>query len=199
MANKRTKEPDTSGAELVIEYVDPRTLVPDPKNPRQITPEKRARLKRGIERFGFVLPFLARAEDRQVIGGHQRLSIALETETPLVPVIFRSQLTRAEAKAIGVLLNNPNAQGEWAAGPLADFLSEIKAEDFDLTLTGFDDADIARLLGDFDASAVESGGGKKVKEFATQYFVMVECRDERHQQAVYAKLVEGGHVCRIIT
>lgn len=98
---------------LVVEWVDPATLRPNPDNPRRIGREARARLKRGLERFGWLGPIVARRADRLVLGGHQRLDIAIETGARSVPVAFVSGLTDAEARAATLLLNNPEAQGEW--------------------------------------------------------------------------------------
>src|SRR5712691_520010 len=97
---------------LRIEYCKPATLRVFEKNPRKISETARARLKRGIEAFGLVDPIIVRRRDRRVLGGHQRLAVARELEMPTVPVVFLDRITKAQADALTILLNNPAAQGE---------------------------------------------------------------------------------------
>jgi len=63
---------------LGIEYVAADRLNPAPYNPRRISPDAKARLRRLIEAHGLVDPLIARREDALLIGGHQRLSVARE-------------------------------------------------------------------------------------------------------------------------
>lgn len=136
--------------DLVVTYEDPQTLLPDRDNPRKITPAKRARLKRGIERFGLAQPFLVRGETSVVIGGHQRLDIAKEIGLELVPVTRLYGLTDSEARALGILLNNQDAQGEWEPDMLANVLQRLQKDQFDLELTGFGESELTRLLRDLE-------------------------------------------------
>lgn len=147
-ATKTAKQakPSGDGRQLRIEHVAPGTLVPAPYNPRTMTDDARARLRRGIERFGLVDPIVARRSDRLVIGGHQRLHVAKELGLERVPVVFLDDLADDEAAALNVLLNNPAAQGAWDMARLSDVLSELDANGFDATLTGFDDAALADIL-----------------------------------------------------
>jgi ParB-like chromosome segregation protein Spo0J len=97
-------------AKQKVEYVNPMALNPDTGNPRKITPEKFARLKRGIEKFGLdAQPIVARREGSRIIGGHQRLAAAQSLGMNSVPVIFMD-ISDKDAKALNVLLNNEEAQ-----------------------------------------------------------------------------------------
>ena len=108
--------------------------------------DQRERLRRGIAQFGLVDPIIVRRSDRLVIGGHQRLSVAIELGFGTVPVVYLDGLNDAAAAALNILLNNPQAQGEWDFPRLTDILSELDANGFDATLTGFDTSDLTRLL-----------------------------------------------------
>ena len=132
-------------AALVIEHVDPASLVPHPKNPRTITARARAALRRGIEQFGLVDPLVVQRSTRTVLGGHQRLDVAQELGHATVPVVW-VDVEGAEADALLILLNNPNAQGEWDYSMLSDMMASLNVDDFDVTLTGFDAADISELM-----------------------------------------------------
>lgn len=118
-----------------IEMVDPSRLKPHPDNPRRIGREARARLAAGLATFGWLGPIVARREDDLVLGGHQKLDIALERKEKLVPVLYRSGLSDAEARAVLILLNNPEAQGEWDTEKLAKVLADVPRAE--LESTGF--------------------------------------------------------------
>lgn len=140
---KTATGPD-SFLDLAVEYVDPRTLTGDPRNPRRISPEARAALRASLGRYGIVQPFLIRAEDGEMIGGHQRLAIAVEEGYRRVPIVRLKGLTKAEARALGIVLNNPRAQGTFAEEDLRIMLGELNDEDL-LNVTGFDVADLQAL------------------------------------------------------
>jgi len=63
-------------ATLEIVHVPIESLNPAPYNPRQMPPEEKEKLKRSIQRFGFVEPLVVQLKGRVVIGGHQRLEAA---------------------------------------------------------------------------------------------------------------------------
>lgn len=147
---KRSTVAERAGARgtrpLQIEHVPLSSLKPDPTNPRRISEAAKARLKRGLERFGEVMPLVVRKRDRLIIGGHQRYAIEQERGSATVPVVFLDDLTDAETKSLNLLLNNPDAQGSWDLGKLSAILGELHLEQFDLKLTGFDEATIDDLL-----------------------------------------------------
>jgi hypothetical protein len=132
--------------QIGISYVKPSALKAADYNPRMMTDKARAALKRGIETFGLVDPIIARKSDHLVIGGHQRLHAAQELGLATVPVVYVDVDDR-QAAALNVLLNNPSAQGEWDFSKLSGLLSDLDANGFDATLTGFDDEELARMLG----------------------------------------------------
>lgn len=148
MAAKKAATPRRAGApsdRLVIQYVDVKSIKRDPANPRTITAENRARLKRIIKEYGIVEPFVLRDEDGELVGGHQRLEIAIELGYSEVPVIRRKGLPKPKARALGVALNNPKAQGQFVEDGLRAILSELDDRDA-AALTGFDDDDVLAIL-----------------------------------------------------
>lgn len=130
---------------IQIEHVAPSKLLPAPYNPRKIEPSALKALERGIREFGLVDPIIARRSDGLVIGGHQRLKVAVKTGLAEVPVVYLD-VTDQQAQALNVLLNNPKAQGDWDYPQLAAVLGDLTTAGFDATLTGFDDKELERLL-----------------------------------------------------
>jgi DNA modification methylase len=139
--------------QLRLTYIAPRRLRPNPENPRRIGKDARQRLAAGMERFGWLGPIVARRKDRLVLGGHQRLDIALERGDDRVPVVLVDDLTDSEARAVTLLLNNPAAQGEWDNGKLETFLAQIPQKL--LRATGFDDASLKGLAAHFRSNGAQ--------------------------------------------
>lgn len=135
------------GQRLQIEYVDPATLVPDPNNPRFMPSGRLTKLERSLTELGFVEPVVARAEDRLVIGGHQRLAIAVARRWPTVPVVFLRGLSDREKDALNLALNNDTyAGGVFEIGKLVEILSELDGAGIDVTVTGIGEEKLERLL-----------------------------------------------------
>lgn len=130
-----------------VEWVEPSRLVPFEANPRQITDAERENLKRLLRTYGFRLPIVARREDGLIVGGHQRLHIAVrDLGYDTVPVAWVDGLTDEDAAALNIALNNPEAQGSWDMKRLATIVAELDAHGYDATLTGFTDAKLEDII-----------------------------------------------------
>lgn len=127
-------------------------LRPNPENPRKIGKAEFDRLKRGIQRFGLVDPIVARSKDGLVLGGHQRLEAARQLGIARVPVLYVERLGDAEANALTVLLNNPEAQGTWDEEALGRMLAGIPR--LNLRDTGFSDDSLVKLAAHFEPEPV---------------------------------------------
>lgn len=133
---------------LTIEQVPLDQLRPDPANPRRMSDAEREALIRSVKAHGFVQPILARAADRTIIGGHQRLAVARILGLASVPVIWLD-VGPDEARVLGLALNR--ISGEWDEPLLARLLAELTAKPgIDSTLSGFDDDEVRRLLRSLD-------------------------------------------------
>src|SRR5438874_10052938 len=138
----RGVEPTVS--QFSIEQVPIDDLRPDPANPRRISDADLEALTRSLKEFGFVQPVLALREDRTVIGGHQRLVAARRLGYRTVPVTWLD-LAPEQARLLNVALNK--IAGDFDNELLARLLADLsRAPDLDLSLTGFADDEIAKLL-----------------------------------------------------
>ncbi len=129
-------------AQIAIEHIAIEELKPDPANPRRISDAELEALTRSISEFGVVQPVLARRADQVVVAGHQRLLAARRLGIKSVPVIFLD-LSQEEARLLNIALNKIG--GEWDEELLAHMLADLQP-DADLTLTGFDEGELERLL-----------------------------------------------------
>lgn len=108
-------------------------------NPRvTLTPEmdEYKKLKRSIEEFGYVEPLVVNKRNNVVIGGHQRLSVLHDLGYDVAECVY-VDLNENDEKALNLALNKIN--GEWDNVKLNEILNQLKVEDYDITLTGFDD------------------------------------------------------------
>lgn len=124
-------------------------LRPDPANPRRISDAQLEALTKSLKEYGFVQPVLARLEDKTVIGGHQRLTAARRLGYKTVPVIFLD-ITLEQARLLNLSLNK--ISGEWDQELLARMLADLApAEGIDLSLSGFSDDELKKLLKSLEA------------------------------------------------
>jgi DNA modification methylase len=134
----------TTPSDLQIVQVPIGELRPDPANPRKISDAELDTLTKSIRAHGLVLPILARLTDKVVIGGHQRLVAARRLGMQTVPTIFL-EVDEAQAKVLNLALNK--ISGDWDQDLLARLLSDLQqVPDVDLSLSGFDDEELKRLL-----------------------------------------------------
>ena len=126
-------------------------LIPATYNPRKNLKPSDAeyvKIKNSIEKFGFVSPLVIN-KDLTVIGGHQRLKVLKEMGIVEVECII-VDLDKTNEKALNIALNK--IQGDWDEEKLEALLQELKLEDFDTNLTGFDFDEVDEILKDVNGS-----------------------------------------------
>lgn len=120
-------------------------LKPAAYNPRKkLKPgdKEYEKIKNSITEFGFADPLVVNA-DMTIIGGHQRLTVAMAlgyTEVPCAVV----DIDKTREKALNIALNK--ITGAWDDSLLADLLKDIENSNFDLGKTGFDPPEIETLF-----------------------------------------------------
>lgn len=129
---------------LTIEYVPIGQLKPFDGNPRKISDKGLEKLQRSVEEFGFVNPILAQRGTNMIIAGHQRLKAAKAAGLKELPVVWLD-MDDMTAKAYNIADNRLQDEAEWDFEPLTDLLAELDDE-FDLTLTGFEQAEMERMM-----------------------------------------------------
>jgi len=103
------------------------------------------RMVASIREFGFKIPILARSTG-EVVDGDLRLKAAKKEGMAEVPVILCDEWSEAQVKAFRLLVNRSASWAEWDLELVTQEIEEIKGLDFDLSLTGFDEAEIDDLL-----------------------------------------------------
>lgn len=101
------------------------------------------KLKRSIETYGYVEPIIFNEITGNVVGGNQRLQVLIDMGFKEVDCVIVN-LSLNDEKSLNVALNK--ISGDWDIKKLEDLLSELKVNDYDLTLTGFDSHELNELL-----------------------------------------------------
>ena len=100
---------------------DPKTLIPAEYNPRKLSAKQKQDLRASLTRFGFVDPVLVNMHPEReniLIGGHQRVTVAIEMGMALVPC-HELSLTLDKEKELNIRLNKNG--GEWDMEALDQF------------------------------------------------------------------------------
>jgi DNA modification methylase len=123
------------------------SLKPNPKNPRVHSRKKLEKLAAGFRTTGVCIPFLINDEGC-LITGHARLGAAKLAGIDFVPVIVLAGLTPAQEIALALADNRLAEEASWDPKLLSAALKEIAEIDveFDLSLTGFETAEIDLLI-----------------------------------------------------
>ena len=136
------------GSRMLIEKKNTADLLPADYNPRKDLKPGDAeyeKLKRSIEQFGYVEPVIWNKTTGRVVGGHQRLKVLIDmgiTEVECVVV----EMDESQEKALNIALNK--ISGDWDKDKLALLIADLQGADFDVSLTGFEPAEIDDLFKD---------------------------------------------------
>ena len=137
-------------------------LVPYVNNARTHSPEQLTKLRSSLREFGFINPVIIDREFN-VIAGHGRIAAAKEEGIVEVPCVFADFLTEAQKKAYILADNRMALDAGWDEELLRIEIESLQGADFDVSLTGFGEDEIADLFAgdgekdvkddDFDFSA----------------------------------------------
>ncbi len=138
-----------------IETLPIAALRPNPKNPRKHSSRQLKRLAAIIKKIGFINPVIA-DETKMILAGHGRVTAARQLGLTEIPVIIFDYLTPAQKRAYLIADNRIAEQAGWdrelLAVELGELIELLPAEGLDVTLTGFEVAEIDLLIADMATS-----------------------------------------------
>ena len=129
-------------------------LVPYVNNARTHSPEQVMKLRSSLREFGFINPIII-DRDYGIIAGHGRLLAAKEEGITEVPCVFVDYLTEAQKKAYILADNRMAMDAGWDEELLRVEIEALQGEAFDVSLTGFDEMELADLFKDGSDSGAE--------------------------------------------
>ena len=127
-----------------IEHTPIEDLVPYAANARTHSEDQVSQIAASIKEFGFNNPVLIDV-DNGIIAGHGRVMAAMKLGLDLVPTVTLDHLSDAERRAYILADNRLALSAGWDEEILASELKRLDDE-IDLSLLGFDDDELARLL-----------------------------------------------------
>lgn len=119
--------------------------MPAPYNPRGIDTHNLDALRASLREFGPVQSVIVNTRTNHIVGGHQRVRAARAEGIEDFPVTY-IDVTEQRERQLNIALNQIG--GNWEDDLLRDVLKGLEAEGADLALTGFDDVELAILLGE---------------------------------------------------
>ncbi|WP_312654155.1 site-specific DNA-methyltransferase [Aminipila sp.] len=133
---------------MQIEKLKTELLIPADYNPRKdLKPgdPEYEKLKRSIEQFGYVEPVIWNKTTSHVVGGHQRLKVLLDMGINEVECVV-IEMNEEKEKALNIALNK--ISGDWDKDKLMLLIADLQGADFDVSLTGFEPAELDALFKD---------------------------------------------------
>jgi DNA modification methylase len=137
-----------------IEQIPTADLIPYARNARTHSETQVAQIAGSIQEFGFCNPVLIDA-DNGIIAGHGRVLAAQRLKLESVPCLRLSHLTDAQKRAYVIADNRIALSSGWDNEMLANELSDLHADEFDMALLGFDADELLELMS-MEAPAEES-------------------------------------------
>ena len=184
-------------------------LNPAEYNPRTISEKEFEKLSNSIRVYGLVDPIIVTMDTFTIIGGHQRYSVLRDenkkngsyNQLLLFPrgdvgwVFTKDILTiKGESYEKGLNLALNRISGEWDYPRLNFLLDELSDNLFDVSLTGFDNLDLADL--DVDLDDLDIGLDEDIiTENISQIVVILDSEDEQFE--LYNRLVNDGYDVKI--
>jgi hypothetical protein len=142
---------------MQITYKSPVDLKPRARNPRTHDAKQIGQIATSIEKFGFVNPVLVDSKNG-IIAGHGRVVAAKLIGMSDIPTVQVDHLTPAQIRAYVIADNKLAENAGWDRKLLALELQELTAElDFDVTVTGFEIAEIDLLIDELNESEDDVG------------------------------------------
>ena len=138
-------------------------LRPYARNAKTHAPDQVAKIAASMAEFGWTVPVLVSAEG-EVIAGHGRILAAGELGLPEVPVIILDHLSEAQRRAYRIADNKLTELGGWDDALLAQELHALNGDGFDLSLTGLDETELDRLMGELRDEAESAAGEDEIPE-----------------------------------
>jgi DNA modification methylase len=121
------------------------SIKPYPNNPR-INDDAVDAVAASLREFGFRQPIVVDSEG-VIICGHTRYKAAQKLGLEKVPVHVAKDLSPEQIKAYRIADNQTASLAEWNYDLLPIELGELQAANYDLGLLGFDQDELAKLLG----------------------------------------------------
>ena len=140
--------------------------IPYARNARKIPQAAIDKVAASIREFGWQQPIVVDGAD-VVVAGHVRLLAARQLGEKTVPVHVATGLTPGQIQAFRLMDNRSHEETGWDLELLGLEMAELQELNVDVSLTGFDAAEISKLIASEKESpdSVETPGQTTPAEF----------------------------------
>jgi DNA modification methylase len=138
-------------------------LVPYERNARTHSPKQVAQIVASIQEFGFTNPLLVDGADG-ILAGHGRLAAAKDMGLTEVPVIVLDHLSAEQRRAYILADNKLALNAGWDDELLRLELGDLQLADFDLSLLGWSEDELAVLMPEVEELPPEDADADAVPE-----------------------------------
>jgi ParB-like chromosome segregation protein Spo0J len=171
----------------IAETVKISELKTDENNPNKMSKEQLERLKASIKKWGFIVPIITN-KDLLIADGEQRYTAAKALEMSEVSVI-RLPVEDVDRRLLRQVLNKLKGKHD----------KELDQFEYERIIQAGKEEDLKYYLIISDDKLKNLLSEEKGVTFNESFEVIIECKDETQQEAVYNKLTTEGYSCRILT
>ena len=143
---------DPNEIRIEIEYIARTQLEPYARNSRTHPQAQIDEIVDSIREFGFIDPILRRGN--MIVAGHARQAAAEIAGLEMVPTIDLDHLTMNQARGLVIAHNRIAELAGWDHEMLRLEMTELREDQFNLSLTGFDLPQIDAMIGPQDEPEV---------------------------------------------
>jgi len=173
-------------------------LKPYENNPRVHSDKQVDQIISSIQEFGFTNPVLIDQQDR-IIAGHGRVLAAKKMGLASVPCILLEGLTQEQLRAYVIADNRLAENASWDMDLLTSEIIALEELDIDLSLLGFDDAELKALMGTDEIEVFEPKLQDEERAITENksLAITVICKDFDEQQDLFLELRDRGYRVKI--
>jgi ParB-like chromosome segregation protein Spo0J len=164
----------------------------DPSNARVHSKINLKAIRGSLAKFGQQKPIVV-TRDNIVIAGNGTLAAATELGWTEIDVVY-TELTGPEAMAYALADNRTADLADWDKGILGAQLQSLYDDGFEIAHIGFEPADYLSGI-NLNGTAESDISPPDIKN---EWLVVVECRDEAHQEEIYQQLKDQGESCKLM-
>ena len=170
--------------ELKTKLISLNKIIPYENNAKEHPDWQIAQIKNSIKQFGFNDP-IAVNENMGIIEGHGRYLAAKELELKEVPCIILNGMTADEERAYIIAHNKLTMNTGFNLEVLEYELNALRVEDFDLSLTGFEDTEIENIL---DKDEIDIDDIDEIENYNEGYNITIVCENLDEAEELNEKL-----------
>lgn len=180
---------------MIVNNVVLNKLIPYINNPRE-NAGAIDKVAASIQEFGFQQPIVI-DQNNVIIAGHTRYLAAKKLNLQKVPVTIATELSEYQIKAYRIADNRVAQESKWDDELLNIEIGDLEKNEFDLSLTGFNEDELEIILNgeQIDESAIDTGE----MDYEHKYQLVVDCDGEVEQNRLYSEFKKRGYTCKVLS